>query len=112
MIEARFVPTMTRFCVKCRREIDDNRVAQGSFYRRNACRELDRRALGKGRLITSAAYVGSQSRREGERVALNPKIDSRADALGAHLALYKESDPVPVSNESRQSLKLQNEKIF
>ena len=56
--------------------------------------------VGKGRLIASAAYVGGQSRREGERAALNLKIDSRADALGAHFALDKGSDPVPVSNES------------
>ena len=45
--------------------------------------------------------------RDGERAALNTKIDSRPDALGAHFALDKESDPVPVSSDNR--LKLQNE---
>ncbi len=55
--------------------------------------------VGKGRLIASAACVGGQSRREGEKMSPNLKIDSRADALGAHFGLDKASDPVPVSSE-------------
>ena len=53
-----------------------------------------------GRLIASAACVGGQTREEGERVAPNLKIDSRVDALGAHFALDKESDPVPDRSSS------------
>jgi hypothetical protein len=66
--------------------------------------------VGKGRQIASAGCVGDPKRKEGQSVAPNLKIDSRAAALGAHFALDKESDPVPGSSRAENRLKLQNEK--
>ena len=38
------IPTLERFCTKCCSPIDAKRVARGSFYCRNACRDADRKA--------------------------------------------------------------------
>jgi hypothetical protein len=93
-------PTMTRFCAKCRTEIDERRVAQGSFYCSNACRDLDRRARRQRQADRYCRLCGRpKAKGRVKRVAANLKIDSRAAALGAHLATDNESDPVPVQSE-------------
>lgn len=83
---------MKRYCVKCCAEIDAKRVARGSFYCSNACRDVDRKARRRWKAERNCRLCGRPSPRKRQRADYSEKIISSPCAPGAHISLGESPD--------------------